>query len=331
MKTAILELFQQKILSRQSAAELLVNITNGAFSPAQTAALLATFQVRGITVEELAGFRDALRDMCLRVDLSEFETIDLCGTGGDGKDTINISTLSSFVVAAAGGKVAKHGNYGVSSVCGSSNIMEHFGYRFSSDNDKLKRELDRAGICFMHAPLFNMAMRNVADVRRQLGVKTIFNMLGPLVNPSFPNAQMAGVFSAELARIYSYLFQQEGKRYAVVFSLDGYDEVSLTSPFKFFSNNGEGLLEPEDLQLPDLLPADITGGRTVDDAARIFIDIIKGNGTGAQNAVVAANAGIALQVIRPEQPLSSCIETAMEVLTSGSAFTNFETLISLNR
>lgn len=331
MKTAILELFQQKILSRQSAAELLVNITNGAFSPAQTAALLATFQVRGITVEELAGFRDALREMCLRVDLSEFDTIDLCGTGGDGKDTFNISTLSSFVVAAAGGKVAKHGNYGVSSVCGSSNIMEHFGYRFSSDNDKLKRELDKAGICFMHAPLFNMAMRNVADVRRQLGVKTIYNMLGPLVNPSFPNAQMAGVFSAELARIYSYLFQQEGKRYAVVFSLDGYDEVSLTSPFKFFSNNGEGLLEPEDIQLPDLLPADITGGRTVEDAARIFIDIIKGNGTGAQNAVVAANAGIALQVIRPGQPLSSCIETAMEVLTSGSAFTNFETLISLNR
>lgn len=331
MKTEILELFQQKILSRQSAAELLVNITNGAFSPAQTAALLATFQVRGITVEELAGFRDALRDMCLRVDLSEFETIDLCGTGGDGKDTFNVSTLSSFVVAAAGGKVAKHGNYGVSSVCGSSNIMEHFGYRFSSDNDKLKREMDRTGICFMHAPLFNMAMRNVADVRRQLGVKTIFNMLGPLVNPSFPKAQMAGVFSAELARIYSYLFQQEGKRYAVVYSLDGYDEVSLTSPFKFFSNDGEGLLEPEDIQLPDLLPSDLAGGRTVDDAARIFIDILKGVGTGAQNAVIAANAGIALKVLSPEEPLIGCIESAMDILRSGAAYSNFDMLISLNK
>jgi anthranilate phosphoribosyltransferase len=330
MKTTINELFQQKLFSRHEASEMLVNMTNGTFSSAQTAALLATFQVRGITVDELAGFRDALRDMCLKVNLSDYDTIDLCGTGGDGKDTFNISTLASFVVAAAGGKVAKHGNYGVSSVCGSSNVLEYYGYRFSADTCKLKRELDQAGICFLHAPLFNIAMKNVADVRRQLGVKTIFNMLGPLVNPSFPKAQMVGVFSAELARIYAYLFQQENKPFAVVYSLDGYDEVSLTSPFKYFSNMGEELIEPEDLLLPYLDKSDLVGGTSIEESSTLFLKILKGEGTGAQNAVVSANAGIALNLKNPNKSMEECIGMAREVIESGKAFKSFEKLISLN-
>ncbi|SDC45035.1 anthranilate phosphoribosyltransferase [Williamwhitmania taraxaci] len=331
MKATINELFQQKLFSRHQASEMLVNMTNGTFSSAQTAALLATFQVRGITVDELAGFRDALRDMCLRVNLSEFDTIDLCGTGGDGKDTFNISTLASFVTAAAGIKVSKHGNYGVSSVCGSSNILEYYGYRFSADTCKLKRELDQAGICFLHAPLFNIAMKNVADVRKQLGVRTIFNMLGPLVNPSFPKAQMVGVFSAELARIYAYLFQQEDKPFAVVYSLDGYDEVSLTSPFKFFSNKGEELIDPEDLHLPELDECDLAGGTTVEESAQLFLRIIKGEGSSVQNAVVSANAGIAISVKTPSKSMEECIGIAREVIESGKAYKSFETLMNLNR
>src|SRR5512133_478950 len=231
MKKILNYLVDHKTLKKEEAQEVLTNIAKGIYSDAEIAAFITVYLMRSITVEELSGFRDALKHLCLRVDLSDFDTIDVCGTGGDGKDTFNISTLSTFVLAGAGAKVTKHGNYGVSSVCGSSNVMEYFGYKFSTDHDKLKKEIDSTGVCFMHAPLFNPAMKNVAPVRKALKIKTFFNMLGPMINPAFPNKQLVGVYSLDLARLYNYLYQQTDVQFVILHSLDGYDEVSLTGEF----------------------------------------------------------------------------------------------------
>ncbi len=247
MKEELEYLFEHKTLTKSKAKELLVNIAEGAYNASQLASFLTIYIMRSITVEELEGFRDALLELCLRIDLSDFDTIDLCGTGGDGKDTFNISTIASFVVAGAGIKVAKHGNYGVSSSCGSSNVIQHLGYKFTNDEEMLKRQIDSAGICFLHAPLFHPAMKNIAPIRKEMGVKTFFNMLGPMVNPSNPKNQLVGVFNLELARLYSYLYQTSDKRYVILHTLDGYDEISLTGDFKLISNDGEFLLSPEDL------------------------------------------------------------------------------------
>ncbi len=286
--------------------------------------------MRLITVDELAGFRDAFLELCLNTDLSDFNTIDLCGTGGDGKNTFNVSTLSSLVVAGAGAKVAKHGNYGVSSACGSSNVMEYFGYRFTNDRDVLLRQLDRAGICFLHAPLFHPAMKNVAPIRKALGVKTFFNILGPLVNPAFPPNQVSGVFSLETARLYHYIFQQTEKRYAVLYSLDGYDEISLTGEFKLITNDGERLLAPEDIGFNKLNPADIDGGETVGESAAIFHSILEGHGTEAQNDAVIANSGMALECYYPGKSHEECFEMARGSLYSGKALNVLRTLIEQN-
>ena len=232
MRQILTHLFEHKTLTREEAKDILTTMAKGEFSDPEIAAFVTVYLMRSITVEELSGFRDALLNLCNRVDLSDFDTIDVCGTGGDGKDTFNISTLTTFVLAGAGAKVAKHGNYGVSSGCGSSNVMEHLGYQFSTDRDKLRKELDRSGVCFLHAPIFNPAMKNVGPVRKALRVKTFFNMLGPMVNPSFPEKQMVGVFSLELARLYNYIYQQSGKKFTILHSLDGYDEISLTGDFK---------------------------------------------------------------------------------------------------
>ncbi|MCK4745431.1 MAG: anthranilate phosphoribosyltransferase, partial [Bacteroidales bacterium] len=250
MKEILNYLYEHKTLDRNMAKKVLTNIAKGIYNHSQIASFLSVYLMRSITVEELSGFRDALLDLCIPVDLSGFDAVDLCGTGGDGKDTFNISTLTTFVVAGAGAKVAKHGNYGVSSACGSSNLMEYAGYRFSNDVSKLKSEIDKAGICFLHAPLFNPAMKNVAPVRKELGMKTFFNMLGPMVNPSFPSKQMVGVYSLELARIYAYLYQSTNKQYAIIHSLDGYDEVSLTGPCKVITREQDRIYKPSDLNLP---------------------------------------------------------------------------------
>src|SRR6478752_3860176 len=248
------------------------------------ASFLTVYMMRSITVEELEGFRDAMLDLCVATDLSQYNPIDLCGTGGDGKDTFNISTISSFVVAGAGVHVSKHGNYGVSSLTGSSNIMEHFGYKFTNDKSILEKQIAEAGICIMHAPLFHPAMKNIAPIRKELGVKTFFNMLGPMVNPAFPTRQLVGVFSLELARQYGYLYQNTNKDFVILHSLDGYDEVSLTGAFKYFYNGGEKVLEPKDLQLPHLVYEDIRGGTTVEESAKVFMRILEGQGTPAQQA-----------------------------------------------
>jgi anthranilate phosphoribosyltransferase len=285
--------------------------------------------MRSITVDELTGFRDALLNLCVRVDLSEFDPMDVCGTGGDGKDTFNISTLTAFVLAGSGIRIAKHGNYGVSSTCGSSNILEHFGYKFSTDSDKLKKEIDKSGVCFLHAPLFNPAMKNVVPVRRALKIKTFFNMLGPMVNPSFPGKQLIGVYSLELARLYNYLYQQSEVKYVIIFSLDGYDEVSLTSDFKYILNGVEQIVSPESMNYKRALQSDLGGGKSVSEAAELFIRILRGEGTTTQNNVVTVNTQMALKCYYPEKSFEECREMAGESLRSGKAYKSFMNLIEM--
>jgi anthranilate phosphoribosyltransferase len=284
--------------------------------------------MRGITVEELEGFRDTMLELCVPVDLAEYDAMDLCGTGGDGKDTFNISTLSSFVVAGAGVKVAKHGNYGVSSVSGSSNVIQYFGGEFTNDIDKLKRKIETANICFLHAPLFHPAMKHVAPVRQAMGVKTFFNMLGPMVNPSFVKKQLVGVFSLELARLYGYLYQQSDKRFTILHALDGYDEISLTGATKVISNDSERLVEPSDLGFSKLKQTDLAGGKTVEAAAKIFETILKGEGTTAQNSAVLANSAMAIQVSKAELTFAEAKAEAEESLLGGKALKAFEIFIS---
>lgn len=327
MKKILLRLFEQQKLGREEAREILVNMSEGRYNEAEMAALITVYLMRPISVEELQGFRDALLELCLPVELESREVIDLCGTGGDAKNTFNISTLASFVVAGAGYKVAKHGNYGVSSICGSSNVLEYLGYRFVNDVDILKRQMDKANICFLHAPLFHPAMKTVGPIRRQLGMKTFFNMLGPLVNPARPAYQLTGVFNLELSRLYQYLYQQSGKQYAVVHSVDGYDEVSLTGEFRLKTNALEQSLFPEDLGKETLLEEQLYGGATVEEAARIFTQVISGQGTPAQNDAVVVNAGLAIHCFRPDQSILQCMEEATYSLESGKAASSFKVLV----
>ncbi len=285
--------------------------------------------MRSITLDELRGFRDALLELCIPVDLSDYDTIDLCGTGGDGKDTFNISTLSSFVTAGAGVHVTKHGNYGVSSACGSSNVMEHLGIKFTNDIDFLKRSIDEAGICVLHAPLFHPAMKNVAPIRKELGVKTFFNMLGPMVNPAFPKNQMVGVFNLELLRLYGYLYQETDKNYAVVHALDGYDEISLTGKTKVITNASETLFEPYELGVDTVEQSAIFGGNTVEEAAKLFTKIINGNGSKAQNNVICANAGLAIATAKQISHKEG-FELAKESLMSGKGKQALDKLIEIS-
>jgi anthranilate phosphoribosyltransferase len=327
MKRILTDLIGHQSLDKETAHQVLIGLTSQKYNPSQISAFMTVYMMRGITVDELAGFRDAMLELCIPVKFDE-PVMDLCGTGGDAKNTFNISTLSSFVVAAAGQPVAKHGNYGVSSLSGSSNILEYFGYKFTNDKDELKRSLDRANICFMHAPLFHPAMKNVAPIRKELGVKTFFNMLGPMVNPAFPTRQLVGVFSLELARQYGYLYQQTNKDFVILHSIAGYDEISLTSSFKYFNNVGEALLEPEDLQLPRLSAQDLSGGNTMDESAKIFMDVLEGKGTSAQNAVVIANAGMALFCGDQKNGIIAGLAKAKESLESGKALTAFKKLLN---
>jgi anthranilate phosphoribosyltransferase len=285
--------------------------------------------MRSITVEELAGFRDALLNLCKKIDLGGIDTIDVCGTGGDGRETFNISTLTTFVIAGAGARVAKHGNFGVTSACGSSNIMEHFGYRFSTDQDKLRREIEKTGVCFLHAPLFNPAMKNVVPVRRALKIKTFFNMLGPMVNPSFPSRQFIGVYSLELARLYNYIYQQHQKPYTIVHTLDGYDEISLTSEIKYIHNGIEEIITPEALGYGRKKQEDLSGGKSITEAAEIFLKVIQGKGTPAQTDVVTANAQVALKCCFPEITVADCRSMASDSLSGGKAFILFKNLMEM--
>lgn len=318
MKNILNRLINHQQLSKEESRQMIINIADGQYNSSQIASFLTVYMMRNISLDELEGFRSALLELCVVIDLDEYDTIDLCGTGGDGKDTFNISTLSSFVTAGAGVKVTKHGNYGISSGCGSSNVLEALKVKFSNEIDFLKSCLDQAGICILHAPLFHPAMKNVAPVRRELGVKTFFNILGPLVNPVSPKNQLTGVFNLELARLYSYLFQKTNVNFTVIYGLDGYDEISLTGPTKAFSKNTESILTPEDFGVKQIAAKEISGGKNVDTSVKIFMDIIQNKGTTAQQDVVCANAGMAIATALSLSPIEG-FEKAKESLISGKA------------
>lgn len=330
MKNILNRLINNELLSKEEAKNVLVNISSGSYNPSQIAAFLTVYMMRSVSIDELAGFREALLELCVRVDLSAYNTIDLCGTGGDGKDTFNISTLASFVAAGAGIKVAKHGNYGVSSISGSSNVMEKLGIKFSNNHDFLEKCVEQAGICILHAPLFHPAMKNVGPIRKELGVKTFFNMLGPMVNPSFPQNQLVGVFNLELARMYAYLYQNTDINFTILHSLDGYDEVSLTGPTKTITNSMEKMLNPEDFGVRMLQQSEIEGGKTIEESAQLFIDIISGKGNEAQNNVVCANAAMAIATVTGCSPLQG-FEQAEESLFSGKGLVALKKLQELSK
>ncbi|WP_462221039.1 anthranilate phosphoribosyltransferase [Ferruginibacter sp.] len=329
MKKILNFLFEHKTLSREQAKEVLINISKNIYNESEIASFITVYLMRSITIDELQGFRDALLELCVRVDLNGHDVIDIVGTGGDGKNTFNISTLSCFIVAGTGNKVAKHGNYGATSVSGSSNVMEQLGYTFKSDKNLLQQEIDEASICFLHAPMFHPALKAVGPIRKNLGVRTFFNMLGPMVNPAFPKYQLVGVYNLEMARIYNYLLQPTGNKFTIIHSLDGYDEISLTGDTKVITNEGEKILTAEALGKRMVNAEDIYGGNTVEEAAKIFTKILKGEGSWAQNAVVLANSAMALQCTGKYKSYEDCYHDAVESLESGKANDCLQKLIAL--
>jgi anthranilate phosphoribosyltransferase len=328
MKKILSFLFEHKTLSREQAKEVLINISKGIYNDSEIASFTTVYLMRSITIEELQGFRDALIDLCVPVKFNGESVIDIVGTGGDGKNTFNISTLSCFIVAGTGNKVAKHGNYGASSVSGASNVMEQLGYKFSNDNQVLSDQLERSNICFLHAPLFHPALKIVAPIRKNLGIRTFFNMLGPLVNPANPGYQLIGVFSLEMARIYNYLLQQTDKDFTIIHGLDGYDEISLTNDSKIITREGEKILTAEYLGKRTVSALDIYGGISVEAAAKIFLNVLKGEGSWAQNAVVLANSALALHGTGKYDNYEYCYSMAVESLESGAALRCLNKLIS---
>lgn len=329
MKKILQLLFEHKTLPREEAKLVLLNIGKGMYNEHEITSFMTVYLMRSITIEELQGFRDALLELCIPVDMNGIEVMDIVGTGGDGKNTFNISTLACFIVAGAGQKVAKHGNYGASSISGASNVMEQLGYKFKSDTARLKKEVEEANICFLHAPLFHPALKTVGPIRKNLGVRTFFNMLGPMVNPSSPSFQLVGVYNLEMARIYNYLLQQTGKAFTIIHGLDGYDEISLTNDTKVITNEGEKVMTPEQLGKRSVSATDIYGGNSVEEAAAIFNKIVKGNGSWAQNAVVLANAAMALHCTGRYKNYEEAYAAAVESLESGKANQSLQKLVSL--
>ena len=330
MKQLLYRLFEHQYLGREEARVILQNIAEGRYNDAQIASLITVFLMRSISVEELTGFREALLDMRVPIDLAEFKPIDIVGTGGDGKNTFNISTCSCFVVAGAGYNVVKHGNYGATSVSGASNVMEQHGIKFTNNNDQLRRNMEACHITYLHAPLFNPALKAVAPVRKNLGVRSFFNMLGPLVNPAMPAYQLLGVYNLPLLRLYNYTYQESGSRFAVVHSLDGYDEISLTADFKVAMPEKEKIYSPELLGFKRCQEADLDGGSTPEEAARIFDAVLENKATEAQRNCVVINSAFAIQVICPEKSIETCIAEAKESLDSGRALATFKQYVSLN-
>ena len=329
MKKILQYLFEHKTLSRQQAKDVLVSISRNAYNETEVTAFMTVFLMRSITIQELQGFRDALLELCVRVDLDEYGVLDIVGTGGDGKNTFNISTLSCFIVAGTGVKVAKHGNYGATSVSGASNVMEQLGYRFKNDPALLKKEVEKSNICFLHAPLFHPALKAVGAIRKNLGIRTFFNMLGPMVNPAFPQFQLVGVYNLEMGRIYNYLLQQTGRAFTIIHGLDGYDEISLTNDTRVITNEGEKVYTPEQIGKRMVSASDIYGGNTVEESAGMFKKILKGEGSFAQNAVVLANAAMALHCTGRFGDYEGAHSAAVDSLESGKAWAGMQKLISL--
>ncbi|RPD51817.1 anthranilate phosphoribosyltransferase [Paracnuella aquatica] len=329
MKKILQYLFEYKTLSQQAAKDIMLGIGKGVYNETEIASFITVFMMRSITIEELQGFREGLLEMCVPVNLNGHRVMDIVGTGGDGKNTFNISTLACFIVAGAGQKVAKHGNYGATSVSGASNVMEQLGYTFKSGNDALNRELDEANICFLHAPIFHPALKTVSVSRKNFGLRTFFNMLGPMVNPANPEYQLVGVFNLEMARIYNYLLQQSGKPFTIIHGLDGYDEISLTNDTKVITNKGEQVLSAQVLGKRTVQPSDIFGGNTPEEAAKLFKTIISGKGSWAQNAVVLANAAMALQCTGNYPDYEDAYAAAVNSLESGVAKACLDKLVAM--
>lgn len=327
MKQILEYLFNHQTLSKSEAKAILTEISMNKFNDSEVTAFITVFMMRSITLEEFDGFREALLQLCTKIDLGDDDVVDIVGTGGDGKDTFNISTLASFVVAGTGQKVAKHGNYAASSVSGSSNVLEELGYKFKSTQADLRQDLEKANICFLHAPLFHPALKTVAPLRKQLGLKTFFNLMGPLVNPAQPKYSMIGVANLEIARIYQYLLQKENKNFMLVNALDGYDEISLTADSKIFTQQGEKIFSAQDLGFQNLKPRDIFGGKTKAEAAKIFMSVLQGEGTEAQNKVVCVNATMALLNTEKYGNYSDCLALATESLASKKALKAFQSLL----
>lgn len=330
MKEILYKLFDYHYLSREEAKEVLFAIVKGDIPDTQVASLITSFLMRSISVDEILGFRDALLDMRVTVNLSDYAPLDIVGTGGDGKNTFNISTASCFVVAGAGYNVVKHGNYGATSISGASNVIEQQGVKFCTDNDQLRKSLDSCHIAYLHAPLFSPALKAVAPVRKSLGVRNFFNVLGPLVNPVQPEYQMLGVYNLAMSRLYSYIYQEENKKFCIVHSLDGFDEVSLTSQFKVVSNKGEQLFVPEELGFQRIGQEELYGGDTPEEAARIFRNVLHAQGSSAQMNVVLVNAAFGIQTIEQDKPIEECIEIARDSLFGKKALNALEKFVEIN-
>lgn len=327
MKEILKKLFNHQTLTENEAHQTMIAIAQNRYNDTEIAAFMSVFMMRNITLGELKGFRDALLELSVSVDLGTRDLVDIVGTGGDGKNSFNISTLACFVVAGAGQKVAKHGNYGVSTISGSSNVLEKLGYRFKTSSEELKSDLEKGNICFLHAPLFHPALKSVGHLRRNLGLRTFFNLLGPLVNPVKPNYSVIGVYNLETARLYQYLLQKEDRKFMLLHGLDGYDEISLTHDSKIFTPQGEKVYSAEDLGFSSVASEDIFGGETQDEAAQIFRNILEGKGSTAQNSVVIANAAMALFSTEKYGDYKACLAMATESLESGKALKSFEAVI----
>jgi anthranilate phosphoribosyltransferase len=328
MKKILNRLTQYETLTEKESRDIIIDISEGKLNTSEISSFLTIFMIRNITIEELNGFRKALIELSLKIDLNEFDPIDLCGTGGDEKDTFNISTLASFVTAGSGVKVAKHGNYGVSSSCGSSNVLEYLNLKFNNDSDKIRKAVDKANICFLHAPLFHPAMKNVAPVRKELGLKTFFNMLGPMVNPSMPKKQVVGVYNLELARIYNYLYQTTDINYNIIHSIDGYDEISLTKGTKVYSRKSEFILDSEDFNLKDIDSKNIIGGKDIESSSKIFMDVLNGEASNDQENVVCANASLAIAISK-DISIIEAFYKAKESIKTKNALKCFNELINI--
>jgi anthranilate phosphoribosyltransferase len=329
MKDILAYLYKGNSLNALEAEEIMTLIGQDSCSEIEISSFLTVFLMRDITSEELSGFRKALLKLCHRVHLNDFKTIDVCGTGGDGKNTFNISTLTAFIVAGMGIPVAKHGNYGVSSPVGSSNLFEHFGYRASNDEEKLSREIEVAGITFMHAPLFHPAMKYVASTRKSLQTKTFFNMLGPMINPALPEYQMVGVYSPEVQNLYADIYRQSGTRFMIIHGLDGYDEISLTGQTRIISGEMEQIIDSSDFGLDQVEQSELFGGTTANEAAEVFLNVLTNRSTPQQKQVVMANAAAALRCVKPETSWTDCVAIAGESLESGKAYQSFKKLITM--
>lgn len=331
MKEILTRLLNNENLQREEMRQILLAITREEIPNEQITALLTCLQMRGITVDELLGFRDGILETGVPAILNTDRYIDIVGTGGDQKNTFNISTCACFVVAGAGYKVAKHGNVSATSVSGASNVLEGHGVKFTNDFDKLNRSINECGIVYLHAPLFARAMKFVAPIRKQIGFPTIFNLLGPIVNPSQPKCQLLGVANLDQMRLYNSVYQKLGIDYGIETSIDGYDEISLTGNFKIVTNDYEKVFSPADVRLPQAKAENIFGGATKEDAMAIFDNVLANNCLEDQKNVVLINAAFAIQVLEAgKKDINECLAIARESLESGKALATLKKFIAIN-